>query len=192
MAGTSTVELSSDARLGPVSMTEPQLAAWGEALGRALVRGEVGTPLVLALSGPLGAGKSALARAVARGAGVTGSLPSPTFNLLFSYTGEADLGVHHLDLYRLEDPEEVWELGWEELGRGREVVLIEWPERAGSLLPEVRWNVELRLPGAGAGAGNDNNNSGNGDPIHEYRWVMATRVGAAPDLPDPGDFGGSA
>jgi tRNA threonylcarbamoyl adenosine modification protein YjeE len=74
-------------------------------------------------------------------------MPSPTYNLLFTY----DIGarvVHHLDLYRLEDPEDVWELGWEELGRGEEIVLIEWPERAESLLPPDRWDVRLAaVPG---------------------------------------------
>jgi tRNA threonylcarbamoyladenosine biosynthesis protein TsaE len=61
-------------------------------------------------------------------------MPSPTYNLLFT-TSAAGVTVHHLDLYRLEDPDDVWELGWEELGQGEQLVLIEWPERAESLLP---------------------------------------------------------
>ncbi len=168
-------------------VTEPTLEAWGRAVGKAAARGELWLPLVIALRGPLGAGKSVLARAIARGAGVEGPMPSPTYNLVFSYTADTDTGtadtdtgtadtdtgtagharrtraggrsggegeplwVHHLDLYRLEDPEDVWELGWQELGEGRELVLIEWPERAEALLPPDRWEVELELlhdPGA--------------------------------------------
>src|SRR5512146_99697 len=111
--------------LGPLELTEPMLEAWGERIGRS-----VAVPVVLALRGELGAGKSVLARAVARGAGVSGALPSPTFNLVYRYQGsrlpggpgrggapdEEGIEVWHLDLYRLEDPEEVWELGWRELG----------------------------------------------------------------------------
>ncbi len=117
---------------------EEALAAWGETIGR-----EARTPLVLALSGDLGTGKSTLARAVARGAGVEGEVPSPTFNLLFRYDLPSGLRVLHFDLYRLERPDEVWELGWSEVGDARDVVLIEWPERARSLLPTPRWEVEL-------------------------------------------------
>lgn len=88
-----------------------------------------------------------LARAIARGAGVDAPMPSPTFNLLFRYDTERGITVSHLDLYRLEDPAEVWELGWRELGAGNEIVLIEWPERAESLLPPVRWDIRIE-PGS--------------------------------------------
>jgi tRNA threonylcarbamoyladenosine biosynthesis protein TsaE len=107
----------------------------------------VRTPVVIALRGELGAGKSVLARAVARGAGVRTAMPSPTFNLLFRYETPRGITISHLDLYRLEDPEEVWELGWRELGEGNEIVLIEWPERAEELLPAVRWDITLE-PGS--------------------------------------------
>jgi tRNA threonylcarbamoyl adenosine modification protein YjeE len=98
---------------------------------------------VLALRGELGAGKSVFARAIARGAGVTGGIPSPTFNLLFRYETPRGVTVSHLDLYRLEDREEVWELGWRELGDGNEIVLIEWPQRAEELLPGRRWDIRI-------------------------------------------------
>lgn len=143
-------------------LTRDQLEAWGRAVGAQARR-----PLVLALSGPLGAGKSVLARAVARGAGVTGSMPSPTFNLVYRYEPADGFEVWHLDLYRLSDPDEVWELGWRELGEGSQIVLVEWPERAADLLPAPRWDVELSVEG---------------DP--ERRTLTARRVGDAPDLPD--------
>ncbi|HEX5724441.1 MAG TPA: tRNA (adenosine(37)-N6)-threonylcarbamoyltransferase complex ATPase subunit type 1 TsaE [Longimicrobiaceae bacterium] len=145
-------------------LDEAGLAAWGARIGA-----EAGTPLVLALRGDLGAGKSTLARAVARGAGVEGEVPSPTFNLLFRYATPAGKEVLHLDLYRLEREDEVWELGWAELGGPGALVLIEWPERAERLLPAPRWDVALAEDGTG-----------------ERRVVRATPVGAPPPLPAPG------
>lgn len=144
-------------------MNEAQLRAWGERVGR-----EAARPLVLAISGELGAGKSVLARAVARGAGVVSPMPSPTFNLVFRYE-TARGAVLHLDLYRLNRPEEVWELGWSELGVDEDVALIEWPERAQALLPADRWDVRLAgVPG---------------DPL--LRELSAARHGSAPLLPVP-------
>ncbi|MGH7458855.1 MAG: tRNA (adenosine(37)-N6)-threonylcarbamoyltransferase complex ATPase subunit type 1 TsaE [Longimicrobiaceae bacterium] len=140
---------------------ESTLAAWGERVG-----GETPPPAVLALRGALGAGKTTLARAVARGAGVRGEIPSPTFNLRLEYDSPRGLRLIHLDLFRLKRPEEVWELGWEELGGEGEVVLIEWPERAGELLPRPRWEVTLEDAG---------------DPL--LRRVGLGRVGDPPPLP---------
>ena len=119
-------------------LTETELVQWGLRIGS---EGE--GPLFLGLKGPLGAGKSVLARAVARGAGVEGPIPSPTFNLLFRYEGRNGVPVVHVDLYRLTSKDELWELGWEELGDGGELALVEWPERAGEFLPEDRWEIEL-------------------------------------------------
>jgi tRNA threonylcarbamoyladenosine biosynthesis protein TsaE len=151
-------------------VSEPALAAWGESAGKAAATSR-SLPLILALRGPLGAGKSVLARAVARGAGVSGPMPSPTYNLLFTYAGADGLEVHHLDLYRLEHPDDVWELGWEELGEGAQVVLIEWPERVESLLPADRWDVALEF-------------ATGGDPSTDpLRRVRLARRGAPPDLP---------
>lgn len=155
-------------------VTEPELVAWGRAVGERAVAGDLTLPLVIALRGPLGAGKSVLARAVARGAGVRSGMPSPTYNLLFSYDGRAAVRVHHLDLYRLEDPEDVWELGWDELGAGDHVVLIEWPERAEGLLPADRWDARL-----GFVEGED------GHHRPELRRLEVARRGDAPEPPGP-------
>lgn len=131
------------------TLSRPALEAWGRGIGEAAAAGGLRLPLVVVLRGPLGAGKSVLARAIARGAGVRVAMPSPTYNLLFSYDTGA-VTIRHLDLYRLDDPDDVWELGWEELGTEDEVVLIEWPERAEDLLPPDRWEVTLALPDEGA------------------------------------------
>lgn len=98
-------------------------------------------------------------------------MPSPTFNLLFRYETVRGLTVSHLDLYRLEDADEVWELGWRELGDGNEIVLIEWPERAEHLLPQRRWDVFIE-----AGS------------TPETRVVRALPSSEPPDLPRPQAF----
>ncbi|GMR13280.1 MAG: tRNA (adenosine(37)-N6)-threonylcarbamoyltransferase complex ATPase subunit type 1 TsaE [Gemmatimonadota bacterium] len=119
---------------------EPELVRWGERIGA-----HIQAPVWVVLTGPVGAGKSVLARAVVRGAGITEVVPSPTFNLVFRYRAPRGIHIVHLDLYRLERPEDLWEIGWEELGAPDEVVLIEWPERAGDLLPADRWEVALEV-----------------------------------------------
>lgn len=119
-------------------LSEAQLVAWGERVGR-----EVEPPMLLALRGDLGAGKSTLARAIARGMGVEGPVPSPTFNLLFRYETPRGMQLAHLDLYRLEDADEVWELGWGEIPGQRELAMVEWPELAEALLPQDRWDVSI-------------------------------------------------
>lgn len=124
-------------------LDEAAMVRWGEQLGKAIQ-----PPRFLALRGDLGAGKSTLARAIARGAGVEGAIPSPTFNLLFRYDTPRGIAIAHLDLYRLEDPEEVWDLGWSELPGEQEIVLVEWPERAEALLPPDRWDVRLEEVGS--------------------------------------------
>lgn len=98
---------------------------------------------------------------------MTGALPSPSFNLLFRYPSPRGIQVVHMDLYRISRPEELWELGWEEIGACDELVLVEWCERAGDLLPRDRWEIELRPAG------------------RELREVLVTSVGQPPPLPWP-------
>ena len=98
------------------------------------------------LEGPLGAGKSAFARALLRAA--TGDpaleVPSPTFTLVQSYDLPAG-PAHHFDLYRLSGPAGLAELGWDEAREG--IVLVEWPERLGLLAPPEALRIHL-TPGA--------------------------------------------
>jgi len=145
-----------------VRLSESDLVRWGDRVGRGIE-----APVFLLLQGPVGAGKSVLARAIARGAGVGGSIPSPTFNILFRYEGERGLEIVHIDLYRIDHPDELLELGWHELGARREVVLVEWPERAQGNLPRDRWEIRL-------------------EPIGDdrtVRYVDVHRVGHPPFLP---------
>ena len=111
--------------------------AWGEAFGR-----DTPFPRVVALRGDLGAGKTTLARAIARGAGVTEDVTSPTFALVHEY--EAPRGrVFHLDLYRLDGPRDLTNIGWDEIMAAGGLVLIEWPDRAGSRLPRGAATIVL-------------------------------------------------
>lgn len=142
-------------------LDEASLSRWGERVGETL-----SVPAVLGLRGPLGAGKSVLARAIGHGLGVRQPMPSPSFNLLFRYAADMGAQVTHLDLYRLTSSDELWELGWEELGQPNEVVLVEWPERAEGFMPRDHWVIELALvPGK-----------------PKLRDVTATRVGTPPEL----------
>ncbi|MBK1670707.1 tRNA (adenosine(37)-N6)-threonylcarbamoyltransferase complex ATPase subunit type 1 TsaE [Rhodovibrio sodomensis] len=112
---------------------------------------------LIALTGDLGAGKTALARALIaslrdpRGADASGEeVPSPTFTLVQTYdrlsAEGAPLTVWHFDLYRLGAPEEIDELGWEEALAGG-LVLVEWPDRLGARLPAPRLDVTLVYAG---------------------------------------------
>jgi len=88
---------------------------------------------VLALEGMLGAGKTAFARALLQALGVVGDVPSPTFTLLQIYELPT-FTAYHFDLYRLQNSEELDELGWDDaLSDG--LALVEWPERAESRMP---------------------------------------------------------
>ena len=102
------------------------------------------------LSGELGAGKTALARAILRALGVSGHVPSPTFTLVQPYETQT-LALAHFDLYRVEDPKDVDELGLEDaLNDG--AILVEWPERAEARMPEDALRIALRVTGESARA----------------------------------------
>ena len=105
----------------------------GRRLSRALRPGDV-----ITLSGPLGVGKTELARAVIGSLGHDGDVPSPTFAIVQPYE-ELEPPVWHVDLYRIEDLGELDELGLDSLVE--QALLVEWPERAG----ERAWPEALRL-----------------------------------------------
>jgi tRNA threonylcarbamoyladenosine biosynthesis protein TsaE len=122
---------------GKVAVTEAELRAWGERLGSAAT-----APLVIAISGELGAGKTTLAQAICRGAGVRDFVTSPTFALVQRYDG-ARFPVYHLDLYRLESSRDLVNLGWDDVLRDNALVIIEWPERAEGHVPDDALHIEI-------------------------------------------------
>lgn len=103
--------------------SEEETIALGRRIAALLREGDI-----VALSGPLGVGKTALVRAILAGLGHQGEVPSPTFAIVQPYEA-LDPPVWHVDLYRLEDPQEIEELGLEMAAEG--VLLVEWPDRAG-------------------------------------------------------------
>jgi tRNA threonylcarbamoyladenosine biosynthesis protein TsaE len=119
-----------------------------EAAGKALaVRVHFGD--VVALSGPLGAGKTSFARGLISGLGFAGDVPSPSFGLVIPYAPpDVRVPVWHVDLYRIEAVDELDELGLDD-ARTDAVLIIEWPERMGSRL----WNDALRISLAVDGTG---------------------------------------
>ena len=100
----------------------------------------------LLLSGELGAGKSTFARALIRGAGHEGAVPSPTYTLVEPYH-LARGSIYHIDLYRVSDEEELRYLGWNELDDGCRIV--EWPDRAPGLVAQADLSLEFSYAGDG-------------------------------------------
>ena len=112
------------------------------AIGRALgAAAHAGT--LLALVGPLGAGKTELAKGVAEGLGVTSVVNSPTFVLMNEHAGR--LGLFHIDAYRLDDPEEAVAAGLFDDRQAAGVAVIEWADRLGDRLPAERLELSITL-----------------------------------------------
>lgn len=133
---------------------EAQTLALGRRLSAHLKAGDF-----IALTGPLGAGKTTLARGLIRAfVGNAIDVPSPTFTLVQTYSAPASLhdnardtpatlDLFHFDLYRLKSAEEVWELGWEDLGEA--VALVEWSDKAAAYLPDNRLEIILSFSQSG-------------------------------------------
>lgn len=127
----------------PVLKTDSASAtqALGAALAEQLKAGDV-----LLLRGDLGAGKSELARGIARGLGVQGHVPSPSFTILQVYE-DGRLPLYHFDWYRIGSAEELYELSLDEYLYGDGVSVIEWPDMAQEAIPEAHLQITIRAEG---------------------------------------------
>ncbi len=121
-----------------VSTDESATRRIGAALGRRLRPGDV-----VAVQGPLGAGKTRFIQGLAHGLGVMEPVQSPSFILIQAYPLPGGGRFYHVDLYRLEEPEEAWALGLWDLFAEPAIVALEWPERAAGLIPEPYLQVTL-------------------------------------------------
>ena len=115
---------------GRLTLDEAELRNWGRELGESAA-----PPLVISLSGDLGAGKTTLAQSICEGYGVTEPVTSPTYALVHRYDG-AKSPVYHVDLYRLDDESQLTNIGWSDMLNEHALVIVEWPERAGDSMPE--------------------------------------------------------
>jgi tRNA threonylcarbamoyladenosine biosynthesis protein TsaE len=100
---------------------------------------------VVALYGPLGAGKTAFVRGLALGLGCQRPVRSPTFSLINEYPGDTPL--YHIDFYRLENPAEINDLGWTDYLNSDGIVAIEWADRVKDQLPKDRYDVFISFGG---------------------------------------------
>ncbi|MBQ7588334.1 MAG: tRNA (adenosine(37)-N6)-threonylcarbamoyltransferase complex ATPase subunit type 1 TsaE [Lachnospiraceae bacterium] len=116
----------------------------GEEMGRKAEPGDV-----YALTGDLGTGKTVFAQGFAAGLGISGYVNSPTFTILQVYE-EGRLPLYHFDVYRIEEPEEMEEIGYEDYFYGDGVTLIEWAELIDVLLPDRAFRINIsKDPGKG-------------------------------------------
>ncbi|MDR3589963.1 MAG: tRNA (adenosine(37)-N6)-threonylcarbamoyltransferase complex ATPase subunit type 1 TsaE [Negativicutes bacterium] len=113
--------------------------ALGEQLGAGLALGDV-----ICLNGDLGAGKTLLVQGIAAGLGICEGVTSPTYTILHVYDG-GRLPIFHFDLYRLEHPDQLDDIGFEEYSRPDGVAIIEWADKFAARMPEENLWVELKV-----------------------------------------------
>ncbi len=113
----------------------------GARLAHALQKNDTGA--LIYLSGDLGAGKTTLSRGLLRGMGYSGRVKSPTYTLVELYV-VSKLNLYHFDFYRFGEPEEWQEAGFRDLFHETNICLVEWPEKAGELLPPPDLTVTLK------------------------------------------------
>lgn len=130
-------------------MSEQQLAnpAATEQFGADLSQ-QLQAPCVVLLQGELGAGKTTLVRGFLHGLGYEGLVKSPTYTLVEQYELD-DVLINHFDLYRLTDPLELDAMGFHDYFTDNAITFIEWPERAGDMLPSANCMIELKVVSSG-------------------------------------------
>lgn len=100
---------------------------------------------IMAFSGELGAGKTTFIQAICRKLGIEVEVSSPTFALVNEYFSPGGDSIYHFDLYRIESPDELFDMGYEEYFYSGSLCLIEWPEKARELIPESALWVKIEI-----------------------------------------------
>ena len=133
--------LSANDSLSVPLVDESATLALGAALARGLQKNAAGA--LIYLTGDLGAGKTTLCRGLLRGMGFGGRVKSPTYTLVELYV-VSRLNLYHFDFYRFGEPEEWQEAGFRDLFNETNICLVEWPEKAGELLPPPDLTILLK------------------------------------------------
>ena len=105
----------------------------------------IGDIAVVAFSGELGAGKTTFIQGLCRELGITVEVNSPTFSLVNQYFTPEGSAIYHFDLYRIDDPGELFDMGYEEYFYSGDRCFIEWPEKASDLIPEDALRVKINV-----------------------------------------------
>jgi tRNA threonylcarbamoyladenosine biosynthesis protein TsaE len=125
---------------------EQKMQVFGEKIAQVI--GQINAPLLILLNGDLGAGKTTLSRGILKGLGHRGAVKSPTYTLVEPYDLEVGK-VFHFDLYRLVDPEELYDIGFNDYLSESQLCMIEWPDKGGSLLPKADISMQINSNGTG-------------------------------------------
>jgi len=118
------------------TLSEEDTYELGKKLSRELKPGDT-----ISLEGDLGTGKTALAKGIAAGLGIDAPITSPTFTLVNTYEGRVTL--NHFDVYRIDDPEELLAIGWDDYFTGEEINLVEWGDKIEDILPPDTMRIVL-------------------------------------------------
>ena len=121
----------------------PSLKDYSQAARSFLKR--IGDTPVIAFSGELGAGKTTFIQSLCKELGITVEVNSPTFSLVNQYFTPEGSSIYHFDLYRIEDPGELFDMGYEEYFYSGDRCFVEWPEKASKLIPEDALWVKINV-----------------------------------------------
>ncbi len=120
-----------------ITKTPQELSYLGNRMAQLVQPGDL-----IALDGDLGAGKTLLTQGLAQGLEITEDISSPTFTIIHEYES-GRLPLYHMDVYRLKQPEEMYDLGYEEYFYGEGVTVVEWAQRIEALLPDLYLGIEI-------------------------------------------------
>jgi len=119
-----------------VTCSEEETVSLGARLARFM-----GPGTAVSLEGDLGAGKTALVKGIAKGLGIMETVTSPSFTIVNTYVG--DITLHHFDVYRIDDPDELYHIGWDEYFNPDDVCVVEWGDRVLQMLPDDAMRIRI-------------------------------------------------